>query len=140
MGELGLHGVTVGQEWGGLGLGYLEHVVAVEEVSRATAMPIGSQWLLTQATLPSHQSCRSAMGVGAEAFLGAAGAAVRSERVTAIIRVRRNGAVSPHRAPAPDRSKIRVRNAKDSGSPAVAPRRPRPRCRERKDGGWGKRG
>jgi isovaleryl-CoA dehydrogenase len=37
MGELGLHGVTVEQEFGGLGLGYLEHVVAVEEVSRASA-------------------------------------------------------------------------------------------------------
>ena len=37
MGELGLHGVTVEEEWGGLGLGYLDHVVAVEEVSRASA-------------------------------------------------------------------------------------------------------
>ena len=37
MGELGLHGITVEEEWGGLGLGYLEHVVAIEEVSRASA-------------------------------------------------------------------------------------------------------
>jgi isovaleryl-CoA dehydrogenase len=37
MGELGLHGITVDGEDGGLGLGYLEHVVAVEEVSRASA-------------------------------------------------------------------------------------------------------
>jgi len=37
MGALGLHGLTVAQEDGGLGLGYLEHVVAVEEVSRASA-------------------------------------------------------------------------------------------------------
>ncbi|MDE0878868.1 MAG: acyl-CoA dehydrogenase family protein [Sphingomonas bacterium] len=37
MGELGLHGITVAEEDGGLGLGYLEHVVAVEEVSRASA-------------------------------------------------------------------------------------------------------
>lgn len=37
MGELGLHGVTVPEEDGGLGLGYLEHVIAVEEVSRASA-------------------------------------------------------------------------------------------------------
>ena len=37
MGELGLHGITVEEEHGGLGLGYLEHVVAVEEVSRASA-------------------------------------------------------------------------------------------------------
>ena len=43
MGELGLHGITVSQEDGGLGLGYLEHVVAVEEVSRASAS-LGTIW------------------------------------------------------------------------------------------------
>src|SRR5580658_7271029 len=37
MGELGLHGITVKEDFGGLGLGYLEHVVAMEEVSRASA-------------------------------------------------------------------------------------------------------
>ncbi len=37
MGALGLHGITVEEEWGGLGLGYLEHVIAVEEVSRGSA-------------------------------------------------------------------------------------------------------
>ncbi|HKY82891.1 MAG TPA: isovaleryl-CoA dehydrogenase [Sphingobium sp.] len=37
MGALGLHGITVEEEWGGLGLGYLEHVVACEEISRASA-------------------------------------------------------------------------------------------------------
>jgi len=37
MGALGLHGITVEEEWGGLGLGYLDHVMAVEEVSRASA-------------------------------------------------------------------------------------------------------
>ena len=37
MGALGLHGITVEEEYGGTGLGYLEHCVAVEEVSRASA-------------------------------------------------------------------------------------------------------
>ena len=37
MGALGLHGITVEEEWGGSGLGYLEHVVAVEEISRGSA-------------------------------------------------------------------------------------------------------
>jgi isovaleryl-CoA dehydrogenase len=37
MGELGLHGITVAEEYGGLGLGYLDHVIACEEVSRASA-------------------------------------------------------------------------------------------------------
>lgn len=37
MGALGLHGITVEEEFGGSGLGYLHHVVAMEEVSRASA-------------------------------------------------------------------------------------------------------
>ena len=37
MGALGLHGITVAEGDGGLGLGYLEHVIAVEEVGRASA-------------------------------------------------------------------------------------------------------
>ena len=36
MGALGLHGITVEEELGGAGLGYLDHVVAVEEISRAS--------------------------------------------------------------------------------------------------------
>ena len=37
MGALGLHGITAAEEHGGLALGYLEHCVAIEEVSRASA-------------------------------------------------------------------------------------------------------
>ena len=37
MGSLGLLGVTVEEEFGGAGMGYLEHVVAMEEISRASA-------------------------------------------------------------------------------------------------------
>jgi isovaleryl-CoA dehydrogenase len=37
MGELGLLGITVEEELGGAGMGYLEHCVAMEEVSRASA-------------------------------------------------------------------------------------------------------
>jgi isovaleryl-CoA dehydrogenase len=37
MGRLGLHGITVEEEYGGAGLGYLEHCVAMEEISRASA-------------------------------------------------------------------------------------------------------
>src|SRR5262245_54451878 len=37
MGELGLHGITVEEEFGGSGLGYLEHCIAMEEISRASA-------------------------------------------------------------------------------------------------------
>jgi isovaleryl-CoA dehydrogenase len=37
MGDLGLHGITVSEEYGGAGMTYLEHVVAIEEISRASA-------------------------------------------------------------------------------------------------------
>ncbi len=37
MGELGLLGITVEEDWGGVGMGYLAHVVAMEEISRASA-------------------------------------------------------------------------------------------------------
>src|SRR5213083_980217 len=37
IGSLGLHGITVEEEYGGTGLGYLEHCIAVEEMSRASA-------------------------------------------------------------------------------------------------------
>jgi isovaleryl-CoA dehydrogenase len=37
LGEIGLHGITVAEDHGGAGLGYLAHVVAMEEISRASA-------------------------------------------------------------------------------------------------------
>jgi isovaleryl-CoA dehydrogenase len=37
MGALGLHGITVEEADGGLGLGYLEHLIACEEISRSSA-------------------------------------------------------------------------------------------------------
>ncbi|AXC50494.1 isovaleryl-CoA dehydrogenase [Paracoccus suum] len=37
MGELGLLGITVPEEYGGSGMGYLAHTIAVEEIARASA-------------------------------------------------------------------------------------------------------
>ncbi|MGI8568857.1 MAG: isovaleryl-CoA dehydrogenase [Methylocella sp.] len=37
MGALGLHGITVEENYGGAGLGYLAHCIAMEEISRASA-------------------------------------------------------------------------------------------------------
>ncbi len=37
LGEMGLLGLTVEEEYGGSGMGYLEHVIAMEEISRASA-------------------------------------------------------------------------------------------------------
>src|ERR1700738_4277619 len=36
LGELGLLGITVPDRWGGAGLGYLAHVIVMEEISRAS--------------------------------------------------------------------------------------------------------
>ena len=37
LGEMGLHGLSVTEEYGGIEMGYLAHIVAIEEVSRASA-------------------------------------------------------------------------------------------------------
>ena len=37
MGALGVLGITVGEEYGGAGMGYLAHMIAMEEISRASA-------------------------------------------------------------------------------------------------------
>src|SRR5262249_44474258 len=37
LGHIGVHGLTVPEEFGGAGLGYLAHIVAMEEISRASA-------------------------------------------------------------------------------------------------------
>src|SRR4051794_20794379 len=37
IGALGLHGITVEEEYGGAGLGYLEHCIAMEEKTRGSA-------------------------------------------------------------------------------------------------------
>ena len=37
LGDIGVLGITVEEEYGGAGMGYLEHVVALEEISRASA-------------------------------------------------------------------------------------------------------
>jgi isovaleryl-CoA dehydrogenase len=36
MGDLGVLGITVPEEYGGAGMGYLAHMVAMEEISRAS--------------------------------------------------------------------------------------------------------
>src|SRR5690242_20154633 len=55
MGALGLLGITVEEEYGGAGMGYLAHCVAMEEVSRGSAS-IG----LPTAPIPISASTRSA--------------------------------------------------------------------------------
>ncbi len=43
IGDMGLHGITVSEADGGAGLGYLAHVIAIEEISRASAS-VGLSW------------------------------------------------------------------------------------------------
>jgi isovaleryl-CoA dehydrogenase len=41
MGDLGVLGITVPEEYGGAGMGYLAHMIAMEEISRASAPRVG---------------------------------------------------------------------------------------------------
>ena len=54
LGALGLHGITVEEEYGGSGLGYLEHCIAMEEISRGSAS-VG----LSYGRIPTCASTRS---------------------------------------------------------------------------------
>ena len=58
MGALGLHGITVEEEWGGAGLGYLAHCVAMEEISRASARRRAVLWRAFQSLRQSDQPQR----------------------------------------------------------------------------------
>ncbi len=65
LGALGLHGITVPEADGGAGLGYLAHVVVVEEISRASAsvgLSYGAHTNLAGADL--GRSCRQPCDVG----------------------------------------------------------------------------
>ena len=89
LGELGVLGVTVAEEYGGAGLGYLAHCVAMEEISRGSAavgLSYGAHSNLcvnqihrngtqgTEAALFAEarlgRACRRARDVGAEFGLG----------------------------------------------------------------------
>ena len=52
MGELGLLGITVPEEWGGTGMGYLAHLVAMEEISQR---PPSSKLLTILLDTKKHQ-------------------------------------------------------------------------------------
>ena len=54
LGQLGLLGVTVDEEYGGSGLGYLEHVIAMEEISRASASVGFKLWCSFQSVRKSN--------------------------------------------------------------------------------------
>src|SRR5271168_3009321 len=58
MGALGVLGITVDEEYGGAGMGYLEHVVAMEEISRASAS-VGLSYG-AHSNLCVNQICRNA--------------------------------------------------------------------------------
>ena len=47
MGDLGLLGITIPEQYGGSGMGYLAHAIAMEEISRARAPQLGSPTALT---------------------------------------------------------------------------------------------
>ena len=118
-GALGLHGVTVEEEYGGSGLGYLEHCVAMEEVSRARPLSASAM-----APIPTSASTNCA----------ATGARLKS------------GAICPNSFPASTwgRSPCRRRRAGSDARVHEDPRRQtwRPPCAQRNqdvDHQWSRR-
>ena len=67
MGDLGILGVTAEEEYGGAGMGYLEHVVAMEEVSRASAS-VGLSYG-AHSNLCVNQICRNGSDSQKQQFL-----------------------------------------------------------------------
>ena len=75
MGELGLLGITVPEEYGGAGMGYLAHVVAVEEIARASRERFVELWGAFEPLRQPDQAERDGRAEGAvpaEAGLGRA--------------------------------------------------------------------
>ena len=98
MGALGLHGITVDEEYGGAGLGYLEHCVAMEEISRASAA-VGLSYgahsnLCVNQTQPQRQ-CRTEEEISAQADFRRA--CRRARHVRAGRRLRRRVDAHPRR-------------------------------------------
>jgi isovaleryl-CoA dehydrogenase len=60
MGELGLLGITVPEEYGGSGMGYLAHTIAVEEIARASASDQPVLWRAFQPVREPDQAERLA--------------------------------------------------------------------------------
>ena len=83
MGDLGLLGITVDEEFGGTAMGYLAHVVAMEEVSRASAavgLSYGAHSNLCVNQIQRNGNSGAEEEVPAEARVGRARRRARDER------------------------------------------------------------
>ncbi|MCM8610640.1 isovaleryl-CoA dehydrogenase [Accumulibacter sp.] len=67
MGEMGLLGITADEEYGGSGLGYLAHIIAMEEISRASASVALSYG--AHSNLCVNQICRNGTSAQKARFL-----------------------------------------------------------------------
>ncbi len=95
MGALGLHGITVEEEYGGAGMGYLAHCVAMEEVSRASAsvgLSYGAHSNLCVNQIRRNGSEAQKRRISAEADLGRACRRAGDERARGWLRRRRDAA------------------------------------------------
>ena len=92
MGALGLLGITVEEEYGGTGLGYLAHIVAMEEISRASAsvgLSYGAHSNLCVNQIRRNGTEAQQRTLPAEADLGRARRRARDERAGRRLRCRR---------------------------------------------------
>ena len=111
LGELGLLGMTVPAEHGGAGLGYLAHIVAMEEISRASAA-VGLE--LRRALQSLREPDRAECHRGAEAPLSAEASERRTRGLARHVRARRGlGCRVDAAAGAEARRPLRARRPQD---------------------------
>ena len=122
LGRLGLLGITVEEEWGGAGMGYLAHVVAMEEISRASAsvgLSYGAHSNLCVNQIRRHGTDAAEARVPAAAHFRRARRRARDERGGLGLRRREHAACAPRSA-----ATATCSTAPRCGSPTV----PTPTC------------
>ena len=98
LGDLGVLGITVEEEYGGTNMGYLAHIVAMEEISRASAsvgLSYGAHSNLCVNQLRRNGSEAAEATLSAEADFGRARRRARDERARRRLRRRRACSCAP---------------------------------------------
>ena len=78
MGDLGVLGITVGEEYGGANMGYLAHMIAMEEISRASASEPTYMKAPSGRSSPSPLQTRSKLSIVSSSFVVTPGKPVKT--------------------------------------------------------------
>ena len=119
MGDLGLLGLTVEEDYGGTGLGYLAHVIAMEEISRASAsvgLSYGAHSNLCVNQIRRNGTRSTEAAISAQAHFRRACGRAGDERARCRFRCRLHAPTrgSQRRALCPERNKMWITNGPDA--------------------------